>query len=129
MFNYIMSFNLSYRDKIPLQNRKSESDRVLNKYKDRVPVIVEKHSKSYSAPDINKNKYLVPHDITFGQFLIIIRKRIKLCEEQALYAFINNKMPATSDLMISLYQSNVSEDGMLYINYAIENTFGSTKYV
>ena len=121
----IMSPNLSYKDKIPLQNRKLEAGRMLNKYNDRVPVIVEKHSKSRGAPDINKNKYLVPHDITFGQFIYIIRKRIKLDEEQALYTFINNRMPVTSDLMITIYQNNVSEDGLLYVNYAIENTFGS----
>ncbi len=124
MSNYIMSSNLSYKDKIPLQNRKLEAERMLNKYRDRIPVIVEKHLKSHGAPDIHKNKYLVPHDITFGQFLYIIRKRIKLGEEQALYAFINNRMPVTSDLMISIYQNNVSEDGMLYVNYSIENTFG-----
>ncbi len=52
-----MSSNLSYKDKIPLQARKSEADRMLNRYKDRVPVIVEKHSKSRDTPDINKNKY------------------------------------------------------------------------
>ncbi len=124
-----MSSNLSYKDKIPLQTRKSEAERMLNRYKDRVPVIVEKHSKSRDAPDINKNKYLVPHDITFGQFLYIIRRRIKLGEEQGLYAFVNNKMPPTSDLMISVYKNNISEDGMLYVNYSIENTFGSSKFI
>jgi GABA(A) receptor-associated protein len=120
-----MSSNLSYKDKIPLQNRKLEAGRMLNKYNDRIPVIVEKHSKSKNAPDINKNKYLVPDDLTFGQFIYIIRKRIKLDEEQALYTFINNRMPVTSDLMRTIYEKNASEDGLLYVNYAIENTFGS----
>ena len=125
--NNLMSSSLSYKDKIPLQTRKTEADRVLNKYKDKIPVIVEKHLKSRDAPNIHKNKYLVPHDITFGQFIYVIRRRIKLGQEQGLYAFINDKMPSTCDLMISVYKNNVSEDGMLYVNYAIENTFGSTK--
>ena len=119
-----MTSNLSYVNKISLQNRKIEAERVLNKHKDKIPVIVEKNYKSDITPPIDKNKFLVPCDLTFGQFLLIIRKRIKLEKEQCLYTFINDKMIAPSELMLTVYKNNVNEDGLLYITYSIENTFG-----
>jgi GABA(A) receptor-associated protein len=76
--------------------RKSEAERIRAKYPDRVPVICEKADRS-DIPDIDKKKYLVPADLTVGQFHYVIRKRIKLAPD---------------------------EDGFLYIQYSGESTFG-----
>lgn len=46
-------------------------------------------------PDIDKKKYLVPSDLTVGQFVYVIRKRIKLSPEKGIFIFINNVLPAT----------------------------------
>ena len=67
--------------------RKSESTRILNKYPDRIPIICEK-DRNNSVQDIDKKKYLVPMDLTLGQFIYIIRKRIKINPEKALFLFI-----------------------------------------
>jgi GABA(A) receptor-associated protein len=61
----------------PLEDRLAESDRIRAKYPDRVPCIVEKAEKSDIAA-IDKKKFLVPSDLTVGQFVYVIRKRIKL---------------------------------------------------
>jgi hypothetical protein len=52
-------------------------------------VIVEKAEKS-DIPDLDKKKYLVPADLTVGQFVYVIRKRIKLSPEKAIFVFVNN---------------------------------------
>lgn len=40
-----------------------------------------------------QKKYLVPADLTVGQFHYVIRKRIKLAPEKALFLFCSNSIP------------------------------------
>ncbi len=54
--------------------------------------------------DLDKKKYLVPSDLTVGQFYFLIRKRIHLRPEDALFFFVNNVIPPTSATMGVLYQ-------------------------
>ncbi|CAM6038082.1 unnamed protein product [Sphagnum compactum] len=86
-------------------------------------VIVEKVEKS-DIPDIDKKKYLVPTDLTIGQFVYVIRKRIKLSYEKAIFIFVKNILPPTSAMMSSIYEEHKDEDGFLYFTYSGENTFG-----
>ena len=60
-----------------------------------------------------------------GQFVYVIRKRIKLSPEKAIFIFVNNVLPPTAALMSSIYEEHKDEDGFLYIVYSGENTFGS----
>lgn len=66
-------------------------------------VIVEKAPKARIG-DLDKKKYLVPSDLTVGQFYFLIRKRVHLRPEDALFFFVNNVIPPTSATMGSLYQ-------------------------
>lgn len=86
-------------------------------------VICEKADRS-DIPDIDKKKYLVPADLTVGQFIYVIRKRIKLPPERAIFLFVDNMIPSTSSLMSVVYEVQKDEDGFLYITYSGENTFG-----
>ena len=106
------------------EKRQAEAARIREKYHDRIPVIVEKAEKS-DIPDIDKKKYLVPADLTVGQFVYVIRKRIKLSPEKAIFIFVNNVLPPTAALMSSIYEEHKDEDGFLYIVYSGENTFGA----
>uniref|UniRef100_A0A6C0EJE2 Autophagy-related protein n=1 Tax=viral metagenome TaxID=1070528 RepID=A0A6C0EJE2_9ZZZZ len=108
----------------PFQERKKEAGRILAKYPDRVPVIIEKHEKVGEIPELDKSKFLVPGDMTVGQFVYVIRKRIKLGPEQAIFMFVNNMLPATSSLLSTLYHEHKSDDGFLYCAYTGEPTFG-----
>ena len=69
-------------------------------------------------PTIDKKKYLVPSDLTVGQFCYVIRKRIKLAPEKAIFIFVNEVLPPTAALMSSIYEEHKDEDGFLYITYA-----------
>ena len=106
-----------------LEKRKSEAERIRAKYPDRVPVICEKADRS-DIPDIDKKKYLVPADLTVGQFHYVIRKRIKLAPEKALFLFCSNSIPPNAALMSTVYEEQKDEDGFLYIQYSGESTFG-----
>lgn len=87
---------------------------IRQKYADRIPVICEKVEKSDIAT-IDKKKYLVPADLTVGQFVYVIRKRIKLSPEKAIFIFVDEVLPPTAALMSSIYDEHKDEDGFLYI--------------
>lgn len=79
-------------------------------------MICEKVEKSDIAT-IDKKKYLVPADLTVGQFVYVIRKRIKLSPEKAIFIFVDEQLPPTAALMSSIYEEHKDEDGFLYITY------------
>merc|ERR1712137_1130015 len=98
-----------FKDEHPFEKRKAEAERIRQKYADRIPVICEKVEKSDIAT-IDKKKYLVPADLTVGQFVYVV-------------------LPPTAALMSSIYEEHKDEDGFLYITYSGENTFGSRENV
>lgn len=106
-----------------LNDRIAESQRIREKYPDRIPVIVERTDQS-DIDKIDKSKFLVPADLTVGQFVYVIRKRIKLTAEKAIFIFVNGTLPKTSTLMSNLYKTEKSDDGFLYVKYSGESTFG-----
>lgn len=107
-----------------LEYRTAEANKIKTKYPDRVPVIVEKVPNS-QVSQIDKRKYLVPNDITVAQFMWIIRKRINMPPEKALFLFCNKVVPTSSVTMGEIYVEHKDEDGFLYIQYSGENTFGN----
>lgn len=104
--------------------RLAESKRIREKYPDRIPIIIERSASSPSVPDIDKKKFLVPYDLTLGQFVYVIRKRIRLSPTEAIFIFIRNVLPTTSATVSEIYAEHHDEDGFLYATYSGENTFG-----
>ena len=106
-------------------DRQRESVRVLNSYPDRIPIICE---RSELAPDdcpyIYKKKYLVPRDLTFGQFICVIRNKLRIPPEKGLFLSVNGTIPSSSYEMSVVYDFNKDIDGYLYVLYTFENTFG-----
>ena len=116
----------SFKESYPLKKRINESTRIKKKYPDRIPVIVERHMSTNIA-HIDKKKYLVPDDLTIGQFTYVIRKRIKLEPIEALFLFVNDTLPATSAMLSQIYKNHKDQDGFLYIQYCGESTFGAIR--
>jgi len=117
---------VSYKEEHPFEKRRAEGEKIRRKYPNRVPVIVEKAPKARLG-DLDKKKYLVPSDLTVGQFYFLIRKRISLRPEDALFFFVNNTFPPTSATMGALYQEHHEEDFFLYIAYSDESTYGEAQ--
>ena len=109
-----------------IEKRKAEATRITQRFNDRLPVICEKAENS-DIQEIDKRKYLVPGDLSVGQFVYVIRKRIKLPSEKAIFIFINDILPPTAALMSTIYEEHKDEDGFLYVLYSGENTFGETE--
>lgn len=91
-----------------------------------MPVILERAPHS-SVPEIDKTKYLVPKELTVAQFLFLIRKRIQLSNDQALFIYLNGQVPAASAIFSNLYDEHKDEDGFLYVVYTGESCFGNNQ--
>ena len=113
-----------FRAKHTFEERQQEAWRISQKFPGRVPVIVERGSGSKTVPIIDKQKFLVPGDLTLGQFVFVIRKRMELPSESALFCFVGGSLPTTGSLMRELFGRFRDEDGFLYVSYCGENTFG-----
>lgn len=112
-----------FKNKLTFEKRKQESTNISKKYPGRVPIIVQKH-RDCILPEVDKCKYLVPKDMTMGQFLFVIRKRIQLEPSHALFITINCKLTTASKTIGEVYSEEKDEDGFLYVIYTNENTFG-----
>lgn len=106
------------------EKRKEESCRICKKHSDRVPIVVCRNIKDDNIAEIDKQKFLVPKDMTIGQFVYVIRKRINLKSEQALFVLINNSLQPSNKLLEEIYKDCKDDDGFLYVIYSSENTFG-----
>ena len=119
--------DIPFVEKYPFDQRLAEAERVIAKYPQRIPVIVEADNNMNQEQCLimSKKKYLVPNDINVGQFLFIIRKRIKLPPEKALFIFVGqNHLVATSCSMARAHCEHKNKDQFLYMTVATENTFG-----
>ena len=114
-----------YKELHTFEQRKMSSRQITSKFPDRIPIIVEKSLHGGVLPELDKNKYLAPHDMTVGQFMNVIKRRIKLNPTDALFLFVNdNVLPPTSSPLNILYKEHKDEDGFLYMIISSEATFG-----
>ncbi|XP_035316869.1 gamma-aminobutyric acid receptor-associated protein-like 2 isoform X1 [Cricetulus griseus] len=97
-----------FKEDHSLEHRCVESAKIRAKYPDRVPVIVEKVSGSQIV-DIDKRKYLVPSDITVAQFMWIIRKRIQLPSEKAIFLFVDKTVPQSRSWRKQMWAKQYSQ--------------------
>ena len=104
--------------------RVKKSQIILEKYPDRVPLIIQPSKSDRDAYPIDKSKYITPRDLTLLQLQQIIRKRIHFPPEKALFMFIGNKIYPITSMIGPIYDSNKDADGFLYISYCQESTFG-----
>lgn len=118
-------FNTRYEslsDTKSFEERINESKKVISKYPERIPVVVE--PLNIDTVKIDKNKFIVSKDMTFGQLIYIIRKRINVDSNVALFFSVNGNLCTGNSDIASIYEEYKNEDNFLYVKYTTENTFG-----
>ena len=106
----------------PASERRLDIQKMFQKYPDKIPIFIEKNK---FIPELIQQKYLVPRELTVGQFLYIIRKRIMLPSDKALFIFFNNQLVNTQSTIMEVYETHHNkEDTMLYATCSLESTFG-----
>ncbi len=107
-----------------LQERISYSTKLLYKYQDRIPVIIEK-TEHITLPNY---KYLIPKNLSVNEFMCIIRTKINITDKQAIFTFVKSgngySLIPMNETIENVYSIHKAEDNFLYIKFGIENTFG-----
>ena len=113
-----------FKHDIPLQKRIEECSSVFRKYNEKIPVIVQSISKEIK---LKRHKYLVSKDISFSQFMLLIRKNLEdVKAEDGIFFFterddlINGSL--TFNELHSMYKDK--DDNYLYVFINKEATFG-----
>ncbi len=125
-----MNNNKFIRD-LPFEQRVETINDLKQKYPDRAPLMITDEYRK-----MKPIKLLIPFDLTVMNLLCIIRKRVELGPEENIYIFINvyanpnnNKIKesilcSSSESIATIYNKYKDQDGMLYMTYCKENTFG-----
>uniref|UniRef100_A0A4W4HG34 Microtubule-associated protein 1 light chain 3 gamma, like n=1 Tax=Electrophorus electricus TaxID=8005 RepID=A0A4W4HG34_ELEEL len=101
--------------------RKDEVCTIRSKFPNKLPVIVERYVQEKQLPLLDKTKFLVPQELTMGQFL----SKIALEATQALYLLISGKnMCSMTASMAEVYAQHRDADGFLYMSYASQDIAG-----
>lgn len=120
--NYVDSLGHSnFKKQITLEKRLEQSKSIIEKYPNRIPVICDVSNR---LPRLDKHKYLIPEDLHSETFMSIIRRRIKLKPEHAMYFFVGDKILQANNYMSEIYNKYKDDDGFLYIYVCSESTFG-----
>ena len=75
-------------------------------------------------PPLDKKKFLVPAELNVGQFVYVIRKRLRLSPEKAIFLFMENMLPPTGASMSQMYKDHADSDGFLYAMAAGDHVYG-----
>ena len=103
---------------------KKEVEVIKSKYPNHIPVVVNSKDKTIK---LTKNKFLIGEDITIGQFMFILKKRISGSKNPsvAMYLFIDDKIFPASQMLSYIYNQHKDKStGMLFVKVCQENTFG-----
>ena len=115
-------FKKEYPDK---QKRKEYFDSLIKDNPGKIPVILEKEASS-ELPNIKKTRYLFPEAFTINEFILQIRKSIKIPEETAIFLAAKGKYnlvgEKTMGEIYKLYKDK--EDGFVYIMYSSVLVYG-----
>ena len=119
-----MEQRLPFRLRFTKEERLAEQEKTTSRRPGYVPTIFE-HKEGSNTYKLDKEKFLLPNDLTGAQLLFVIRKRLKMKPCEALFLICNHRMISGTDTVRNIYTRNKDpEDGFLYMAYTLENTFG-----
>jgi hypothetical protein len=112
-----------------LRDRIRNSSVVIDKYyPDKVPVVIQKLARETYLPELKKNKFLIPGNMSYSSFLIYLRGILTTTVSPSTAIFLSTEgghMMCSSDKMLNVYQNHSdNQDNFLYLFYCSENTFG-----
>ncbi|MFH4981169.1 hypothetical protein AB6A40_007878 [Gnathostoma spinigerum] len=114
----------SYKEENAFEKRRKEAERILQKYPNKCPIILQQTSGT-RLTNIRYKKYLVNSEVTVEQFYSSIRQTMRLAPEEAFFLFVRNEIPMMLLTMGELYQAYHEDDQFLYVVLSSESTYGN----
>lgn len=117
----------NYQDEHSYEKRKIESQNIIDKYPDMVPIIIQS-----SHLKLKCKKYLLPDRSTIGWLLMKLRKDCVIDAQIGVYLYIENTvhgkkeyiLPRITQMISETYIEYKNDDGFLYVIVESERTFG-----
>lgn len=116
-----------FKETYNFEQRKTESAKIIKKYPDMVPAIVEISDGSMFSnklPELDKSKFLIQKEHLFSQFIFVIRKRMNLEPEKAIFITANGVLVPNTKTMGEIYNDYKDEDNFIYFVISTESVFG-----
>lgn len=115
-----------YKEIHDFDKRVSQSLNITSKHQGKIPIILIIDPTIKSTKD-RYYKYLVSGDLDGSYLVGIIRRKITIDPRKALFCLTekNNTFICGTNTFAELYTSCKDEDGFLYVNVLMENTFGN----
>jgi GABA(A) receptor-associated protein len=117
---------MQFKQNHSFEDRAEQSRKILKKFPDRIPVVVERAPSGPFIGELEKTKFLLPYDATVIGFMSTLRKQVVANSSDGFYMFCGNKnvLVSGSNTFQHLYANYKDDDGFLYMMYAGENVFG-----
>ena len=117
--------NFEFKQKNTLEKRKEQFDKIKKEYPEKIPIIIER-ANNCSINKIIKTKYILSKSLTMAEFIKIIRTKLEIEPERALFFLANGKHTVSSnDSLGQIYDvQKDKEDGFLYMTYSEEMVYG-----
>ena|SRR3990167_10104294 len=118
---------MPFRDDHSFDKRAQLSKKIRENHPNKIPVIVE----PAKGIELKTTKYIIGQDYTVGQFLVEIRKNIKVGKDEAIFLFCDYNdgqiLVPISSKMSEIYDKYKGSDGFLGFTVCKEATFGYCK--
>lgn len=110
-------------EKLSLKSRQEQVNWTLSKHPTKIPVLCEMGD---NLEPLTRVKYLVEGNMTLGELVFTMRKKVKLDQTQALFVmdYVSKKSLPTSMNLGLLYDRYKDSDLFLKLLFVAENTFG-----
>lgn len=115
---------LPFRTRLTQEQRAREFTRVTTRHPEHVPTILERGDPA--APRLDREKFLLPPNLTVAQLVYVVRRRLRMGSDEALFLVCGKGTVVggpTTVRELSLRFSDPS-DGFLYVRYTLEHAFG-----
>lgn len=116
----------SYKETKTMEQRLKESELIVSKFNDKIPVIIDECPIEFRSRF--HRKMLVKQEMTMTEFLYQIRKKFNVHCEECVIVFINNKLITGSKTFYEIYKQEKDLDGFLYVVICKENAFGNNGF-
>ena len=119
----IFQYKINFPDP---STRREDCQKIMASNPGKVPIICEKAPNS-KIKQIEKSKFIVDSDLTISEFNLMIKRKFEMSQYSSLYLLVNGKIALQGNLSLSeVYEKYKDpEDGILYIIYASELTWGN----
>merc|ERR1712130_565906 len=119
------SSNNSYKKTVGFQERVKEAAEKRRRYPTKIPLIVERSGGEKSLPEMDKIKWIVPHETTLLHFGIALKQRLRCPHQQQFFLLVNGReIPPVLSSIAYLHQQYSDEDGFLYLTYSSQEFYG-----